>query len=107
MKRIALSLLIALSAFAVQAQSPAEPVEGVVAGAEAEAEAEAAVEAEALAKRSHDRRCLRDTGTRLKHRDRHGCNGQVGESYTGEELRNTGASSTADALRTLSPRVGG
>jgi hypothetical protein len=109
MKRTALSLLIALSAFAVQAQAPADPVapadtaEAVPAAADADTQDAP----EAVADKTHERNCIRETGSRIKRRDRDGCNGQPGESYTGEELRRTGASNPAEALRLLSPRVGG
>ncbi|HEU0152658.1 MAG TPA: hypothetical protein VFQ84_04865 [Arenimonas sp.] len=123
MKRTVLSLLLALSAFAVSAQaapapsadaaSPA-PVAEAAPPADAAPSVDAATpadpaapEADALAAKADARNCIRDTGTRIKRRDRDGCNGQPGESYTGEELRRTGASNPAEALRLLSPRVGG
>lgn len=135
MNRTVLTLLLALSPLALHAQSPA-PTDpslenarpatatpatdaGIAPGTEGatergtatEAVAEAATstetEAEPVADAAHDRRCLRDTGTRIQRRDRAGCNHAIGESYTGEELRRTGATTTAEALRLLSPRFGG
>ena len=47
------------------------------------------------------RRCIRDTGTRLRKRDAHGCTGAPGESYDREAIDRTGAVDTADALRKL------
>lgn len=126
MNRAVLTLLFVLSPLAVLAQSPAAPAPeapvptpaaGRVAVTDAtppaepaaEGNAEARPESEDLAESeaTHDRHCLRDTGTRIKRRDRRGCTPGIGESYTGEELRRTGATSTAEALRLLSPRVGG
>lgn len=119
MKRLALSLLLTLSAFAVQAQSPAAPAADPAASAPADtavpardgatpADADtASADALAAADKASERNCVRETGSRIKRRDRDGCNGQPGESYTGDELRRTGASNPAEALRLLSPRVGG
>ncbi|HEX4854518.1 hypothetical protein [Arenimonas sp.] len=122
MNRAVLTLLIALSPLAVLAQSPAAPTPapeapvatpatGTDAGDEATPPAAPAADARAEdladAEATHDRHCLRDTGTRIKRRDRRGCTPGIGESYTGEELRQTGATNTAEALRLLSPRVGG
>ncbi|GAB2495009.1 hypothetical protein [Arenimonas alkanexedens] len=123
MKRTVLSLLIALAAFSVHARAPAEApaprgaldvvapadsldTKAVAPVADAEAEVDTAKEAEALADKKSERNCVRETGTRIKYRDRHGCNGQFGESYTGDELRSTGATNVGDALRMLSPRIG-
>lgn len=123
MNRNVLTLLLALSPLAALAQSPAPAAEKPMAvpvatadaradvppptGPEAEAGNEATAGSEAVAKTAPDRHCLRGTGTRIKRRDRHGCTTGIGESYSGEELRSTGAATTAEALRMLSPRVGG
>lgn len=92
-----------------EAVAEAEARAAARADAQARVEVEAAADAEDLAdaEANHDRHCLRDTGTRIKRRDRRGCTPGIGESYTGEELRQTGANTTAEALRLLSPRVGG
>ena len=47
--------------------------------------------------------CVTDTGTRLPPGD-HRCSAP-GRSYTGEEVRNTGAVSAAQALQQLDPSV--
>jgi hypothetical protein len=47
-----------------------------------------------------DRRCLRDTGTKIK--DRAGC--VEGRVYTAEELETTGAATVGDALKKLPSR---
>jgi hypothetical protein len=116
MHRTALTLLLALSAFAVQAgvsdapQAPAQaPAEAGPTAPAAGTETVAAADAktEVVAKPAHERSCLRDTGTRLKRRDRHGCTSAIGESYTRDDLRSTGGTTTAEALRQLSPRIGG
>lgn len=116
MKRIALSLLLALSAFAVQAQAPeapvapaapvdaAEPVDAI------EPVADAAEETVVIAHEAREeppRHCLRETGTRIKRRDSKGCTNAIGESFSGDELRQAGGRDTADSLRLLSPRFGG
>lgn len=111
MKRTALCLLIALAPFAVQAQVPADPAAppeaAVAAPASAAADAQTEAAPDAIADNADERNCVRETGSRIKRRDRDGCNGQPGESYSGEQLRRTGASNPIEALRMLSPRAGG
>lgn len=61
-----------------------------------------------------DRHCLRYTGTRIIQRNdarsdgkkqRMCSNGQIGRSYTREDLDRTGRIDIADALRTLDPSI--
>lgn len=122
MKRLVSSLLFAaFAAASVQAQSPAAatPPEPLPAPAEA-TEAQAAAPAKANARDEaaaddrtaaldslRDRRCLRDTGTRIKRKDPKACNGLPGESYSGDELRRSGGVTTGEALRLLSPSIRG
>ena len=113
MKRIALSLLLAGAAFAVQAQSPAEtaaPADGAapaVESAPADAAAPNGTNANAPAKaKSDDITCLRETGTRTKRRDATGCTGAPGRTYSRGDLQRTGATDTADAIRKLHPAAG-
>lgn len=111
MKRIALSLMLAAAAFAAQAQTPAD--EPVAAPAEPEVievrgptdEAVAAAEAPRAAPR--DAHCLRETGTRMKRRDKNGCISAFGRAYTRDDLERTGHTNLASALSTLDPAVGG
>lgn len=107
MNRTVLTLLLALSAFAVQADAPEAPAPVPAATSAEASETDAANETEVVAKPAHERSCLRDTGTRLKRRDRHGCTSAIGESYSNEDLRSTGGTTTAESLRLLSPRIGG
>jgi hypothetical protein len=116
MNRIALSLLLVLTAAAVQAQPPEAPTAPVASEESRESQdatepmAESAQETIVMAHEARDaapRHCLQETGTRIKRRNRDGCTNGIGESYTGEELRRTGGRDTADALRLLSPRFGG
>ncbi len=105
MKRVALFLLLAGAAFAVQAQSPAD----AAAPADEAAPAAEATEANAnapVAQKSDDITCLRDTGTRTKRRDDKGCTGAAGRTYSREDLARTGATDTADAIRKLHPAAG-
>lgn len=114
MKRIALSLLLAGAAFAVQAQSPAgtaAPADGAAPAVEsAPADAAAApteTNANVPAKaKSDDITCLRETGTRTKRRDAAGCTGAAGRTYSRGDLHRTGATDTADAIRKLHPAAG-
>ena len=51
-----------------------------------------------------DRLCVRQTGSRIRQQDNH-CLGVAGRSYSGDELRHTGAPDTARALQMLDPSV--
>lgn len=50
-----------------------------------------------------DRRCVRETGTRIPARDDDGCTALPGDSYDRDDIDRTGAIDTADAIRKLSP----
>jgi hypothetical protein len=100
MKRLALSLLLALSAFAVQAQVPVPAEEAAPAHAAEEATVITPADTAKL-----DNGCVRETGTRLKRRDQRGCTGSPGQSYSRADIDATGAVDTADAIRKLSPRA--
>lgn len=126
MKRLAPMLLLVFSAFAVQAQSPApaEPAQPAAqaeiageaqvaatssAAGEAQAATPAAVAGDAsvatpgeAAKPGLDPGCVRESGTRLKKRDKKGCTGAPGTSYSRADIDRTGAVDTADAVRKLS-----
>jgi len=103
MKPTAFVLLLGLFAFAVQAQPPAAAPEPAPEAAQpADEEVTLITAADAAAQ---DTGCVRDTGTRLKHRDRKGCTGAPGESFSREDIDRTGAVDTADAIRKLSPRA--
>ena len=49
--------------------------------------------------------CITQTGSRLKSRDKNGCNGLPGRSYTKADLELTGATTVAEALQRLDPSV--
>lgn len=51
-----------------------------------------------------DRNCLRDTGSRIPAKPGE-CLPVAGRSYTGQELRNTGAIDTGRALQMLDPSI--
>jgi hypothetical protein len=84
-------------AFAAQAQPPAAP---------AESEAAAATKAELKA---HN--CLLSTGSRIvaahnqRHPDRKRCVNAAGRVYDQDDLRRTGETNVADALRKLDPAI--
>ena len=56
------------------------------------------------ASRPFDRRCLAETGTRIRGVARR-CDAQAGDAYDRDEIDRTGAVTTAEALRRLSPTV--
>ena len=49
--------------------------------------------------------CITQTGSRLKSKDKNGCNGLPGRSYTKADLDMTGATTLAEALQRLDPTV--
>lgn len=113
MKSLALVLILGLSTFAVQASSDVPPAAkpapvaenaAVETGADTTAADPAVVVTTEVAPQS-SLNCVRDTGTRIKHRDKHGCTGAAGSSYTRADIDRTGAGSTAEALRMLHPGV--
>lgn len=84
---IVLSCVLVLSACA----SPAQKDAGTAARTEA-AQAE-------------QPQCLRETGSHIARNENRPCAGGPGETYTREDIDRTGATTTADALRRLSPSV--
>ena len=102
MKRLMLIAFLSTFALAVQAEEaapqPAAAEEVVeITGDSVKTEEIAAVE----------KNCIRATGTRIQHRDKDGCTGLAGRSYTGDELRRTGATRIGEALIMLDPSVSG
>lgn len=49
--------------------------------------------------------CVTETGSRIKRKDKKGCNGLAGRSYDREELDRTGANNIGDALQMLDPSI--
>ena len=49
--------------------------------------------------------CLKETGSRIKPSEDQPCINAAGRAYTREEIERTGATTTAEALRKLSPSV--
>ena len=49
--------------------------------------------------------CITQTGSRLKSKDKNGCNGLPGRSYTKADIELTGATTVAEALQRLDPSV--
>lgn len=49
--------------------------------------------------------CVSETGTRIKRKDKKGCNGLAGRSYDNDDISRTGATDIGDALRMLDPSI--
>lgn len=49
--------------------------------------------------------CLKETGSRIKPAEDRPCIGAPGQVYTRDDIDRTGATTTAEALRKLSPSV--
>lgn len=49
--------------------------------------------------------CVTETGSRIRHKDKKGCNGLPGRSYDKEDIDRTGANSIGEALQMLDPSI--
>ena len=49
--------------------------------------------------------CIKETGSRIKRKDKNGCNGLAGRSYDNDDISRTGATDIGDALRMLDPSI--
>jgi hypothetical protein len=78
---------------AASAQSPAAP-----------APASATPDEKVSQNQPHVSGCLQDTGTHLRTRPGD-CLSSPGHSYSSDEMRSTGASNSADALRLMDPSL--
>ncbi len=103
MKKLAFAILFSMLSAGAYAQSAANPAPESDPANQANAAAESASPA---AKNIHDRYCLRETGSHIRHRDKNGCvenaNGQV---YSRRDIDSTGATDVGTALDRLSPSV--
>ena len=88
------------SADAVAAAAPMPAVEPMAAIEPAPADETVAISAPDT---ESERRCVRETGTRIPARDDDGCTSLPGDSYDRDDIDRTGAIDTADAIRKLSP----
>ena len=52
-----------------------------------------------------DNHCLRETGTRIVHKDKNACVNAAGKSYSNDDIRRTGATDIGDALQLLDPSI--
>lgn len=100
MKKLAIALALGLFAAHAHAQADAAATGAAPAAAET-----TVITPDAAAVPARDTGCVRATGTRIDKRDKNGCTGAPGESYSREDIDRTGAVDTADALRKLSPRA--
>lgn len=120
MTRLLLAGLLAGVAFAASAQSTGTVASSNAVGTAVEPTAPNDVQSEGVARDLRDHTCLRETGSlittshnqrTLRTAQRQGqptvevkC-ANFGRAYTQEDIRNTGASGLADALRKLDPGV--
>jgi hypothetical protein len=49
--------------------------------------------------------CITATGSRIKSKDKNGCNGQPGRAYDKEDFDRTGALTVGEALERLDPSI--
>lgn len=102
MRRIVFALSLSVLTSAVFA-SPAEIL--AAPGNPTKDAADVAGVPEAKAVAEVKRNCIRDTGTRIARRDKDGCNGLPGRSYSQNDIRRTGEVNVADALQRLDPSI--
>ncbi|PZO08493.1 MAG: hypothetical protein DCF27_08500 [Lysobacteraceae bacterium] len=100
MKKFAIALALGLLAVAAHAQSDVAATEAAPAASET-----TVINPDTAAAETRDTGCVRETGTRIDKRDKNGCTGAPGESYSREDINRSGAIDTADAIRKLSPRA--
>ena len=98
MNRFAIALVLGFAAASAQAQTqpaatpePAAPEDTIV------------VRNDGQARQALDTGCVRESGTLLRKRDKKGCTGAPGQSYSRDQIDRTGAIDTGDALRKLCP----
>lgn len=108
---VIIQIVTALSGWVLSSAAFAMPVEGtsveIKSTESAPVAAAAAVpvqDAKPVAEARRD--CIRESGTRIVRRDKDGCNGMAGRSYSQEDLRRTGDTNIADALQRLDPAIG-
>lgn len=105
MLRVITPLLLSACVFVVQAQeSPATEAGAIALGSSVHAGSAGDAQRKDLERPF----CIRETGSRLVSRSDKGkrdCLNVPGRSYSQEDLRRTGASNTADALRMLDPAI--
>ena len=100
-----LSMLANAQTVAVDASvSQAEPVVTSEAGKTTEAESIQIRSGTTLVK-AEKTGCITTTGSRIKSRNKNGCNGEPGRSYDKEDLDRTGAISVGEALERLDPSI--
>lgn len=98
MNRFAIALILGFAAASTQAQTDPAPTSGP-----APAEDTIVVRDDGGTRQAPDTGCIRESGTRLRKRDKKGCTGAPGQSYDRDQIDRTGAIDTGDAIRKLSP----
>lgn len=112
MKAIGFALVLALMSPAAFAEDPAasiavgEPNPSAPTQAQGDNDlASAEKDSAEKTKKLHDRNCLRETGSRIKPKDKDACLPVAGRSYDKDDLDSTGASTVAEALQRLDPAI--
>jgi len=99
-KKFAIALALGLFAAAAHAQSDVAAVQAAPASTET-----TVISPDAAATQPPEKGCVRESGTLIDKRDKNGCTGAPGQSYSREDIDRTGAIDTGDAIRKLSPRA--
>lgn len=104
MNRFAIAVVLGFAALSVQAQSEPAPAPAPATAAAGTGSADTiVVRGDASARPVPDAGCIRESGTLLRKRDKKGCTGAPGQSYSREQIDRTGAIDTGEAIRRLSP----
>ncbi len=95
----------AIFGFSMLANAQSASVSVSTAKEEAAATEEVNITADKSAAAPAKTNCVTETGSRIKRKDKNGCNGFAGRSYDKEELDRTGATNIGDALQMLDPSI--
>lgn len=102
------AVLAVAASFAAGAQTAAVQADANTPVAQVDAQAQAVAQTD-TPKPLNQERCLRETGSLIRQRDKDGkpaCIQQVpGRSYSSEDIQRTGQADLADALRTLDSSI--
>lgn len=102
MNRISVVLLsLVLSAVAQAQTTTPDPAAAVP----ADSKEPVVVQAPVVAKADIASHCIKETGSRIVHKNKTACLNEAGRSYDQDDLRRTGANTVGDALRLLDPAI--
>jgi hypothetical protein len=101
MNRLAIAIVLSSFALGAYAQSPTP-----AASTQVQVQGEVTVvTGDQDQNKLEDQKCLRETGSHIKKKNKKECNNAIGRSYTRADLDRTGTMDLGDALRHLDPSI--